>query len=318
MSREGEARVVVSVVIVSYNVRRHLLATLRGLFASRDVALDVIVVDNASQDGSIDAVGESFPQVRLIPLDSNVGFAAANNIALRECRSEYVLVVNPDVIVDADAIRLLRDFLVDHPDAGGAGPHLTLPDGLPERAARRASPTPWVAAARLSGVSRLFPSSPRFARYNLGHIPANAVHEIDSGSGACMLFRREALEQVRCFDTDFFLYGEDLDLCLRIRAMGWRLYYVPMARAVHVKGASASQKPLRSVFEFHRAMWVFYTKHYAPRLPAAFHLLVWLAIWARWLVFATWFSAVLQWQLRRSHEATLVAELRIDEVAHDA
>ncbi len=313
MSTETELPTV-SVVIVSYNVRRHLLATLRALLASQGPTLEVIVVDNASSDGSAEAVVKEFPQVRMIRQAKNVGFGAANNVALRECRGLQVLLLNPDVIVEPTAIRELSEFLTAHPEAGGVGPRLVLTNGRPDRAARRAFPTPWVAAMRFSGLSRLFPRSPHVARYNLGYISADTVHEIDSGSGACLLLQRSALDEVQFFDTDYFLYGEDLDLCFRLRASGWKTYYLPSAVATHARGASASQTPQRSIYEFHNSMWLFYTKHYAASLPGALHSLIWTAIWTRWLLMTVRAFVVLRLQMLTVAEPTPV-ESRLEEVA---
>ncbi len=307
----------VSVIVVSYNVREHLLRALRSVLAGRGLSLEVIVVDNASQDGSADAVAQEFPQVRLIRLPENRGYAAANNVGLGECHGSHVLLLNPDMVLDPDAVAKLSDFLTVHSEVGAVGPRILRPDGRPDPAARRSFPTLWVAALRMSGLSRLFPRSPLVARYNMGHISAESSHEIDSGTGACLLVRRHALEEVGLFDTDYFLYGEDLDLCLRLRAAGWAIYYLPTAVGTHFKGASASQRPLESIYEFHRAMWTFYRKHYAVRYLAALQVVVWLAIWTRWCLLATRALLLLQWQTRAATPLTR-QDQRIEELPQDA
>jgi hypothetical protein len=273
---------VVSALIVSYNVRASLLDAMRALYASNGPALEAIVVDNASADGSADAVEADFPQVKVIRLSENAGFGGANNAGLKSCDGPLVLLLNPDVIVNEDCVRNLADFLSNTPTAGAVGPRLNRPEGRPDLAARRAFPSPASALYRFLGLSRLFPNSSRFNRYNLGHLPVDAVHEIDAGTAACLMVRRAAIDQVGFFDPDYFMYGEDLDLCYRIRQGGWKIYYVPDAVAVHLKGTSTRQAATRMRYEFHRAMWVFHRKHYAGSTPAPVNAVVWVGIWARW------------------------------------
>lgn len=275
-------RPLVSALIVNYNVRASLLDALRALYASSGVSVEAIVVDNASNDGSADAVEAEFPQVTVIRLHENVGFGRANNAGLESCRGDLVLLLNPDVMVDKNCGRNLAGFLSTTTEAGAAGPNLQRPDGRPDLAARRAFPSPTSALYRFAGLSRLFPRSRRFNRYNLGHLSMDSVHEIDAGTAACLMVRRTVIDQVGFFDPDYFMYGEDLDLCYRIRQGGWKIYYVPDAVAVHLKGTSTRQAAGRMRYEFHRAMWVFHGKHYASSTPAIGNGLVWVGIWARW------------------------------------
>jgi GT2 family glycosyltransferase len=275
-------RPLVSALIVNYNVRASLLDALRDLYASSGVDVEAVVIDNASTDGSAEAVEAEFPQATLIRLDDNIGFGKANNAGLESCRGDLVLLLNPDVVVDKDCIGVLADFLAGNQEAGAAGPRLQRPDGRPDLAARRAFPSPTSALYRFLGLSRLFPKSRRFNRYNLGHISADSVHEIDAGTAACLMVRRSVIDQVGFFDPDYFMYGEDLDLCYRIRQGGWKIYFVPDAVAVHLKGTSTRQAAGRMRYEFHRAMWVFHRKHYASSTPAIGNGLVWVGIWARW------------------------------------
>jgi GT2 family glycosyltransferase len=272
----------VSALVVNYNVRASLLDALRALYSSHDSSLEAVVVDNASTDGSADAVEAAFPQVKVIRLGENLGFGRANNAGLKSCDGELVLLLNPDVIVDENCVRNLAGFMSNTPGAGAAGPQLNRPDGRPDLAARRAFPSPASALYRFLGLSRIFPKSSRFNRYNLGHLPADSVHEIDAGTAACLMVRRAAIDQVGFFDPEYFMYGEDLDLCFRLRKGGWKIYYVPDAMAVHLKGTSTRQAAGRMRYEFHRAMWVFHRKHYASSTPALANGMVWVGIWARW------------------------------------
>jgi GT2 family glycosyltransferase len=272
----------VSALIVSHNVRSHLLDTLRELFAQAGEPIEAVVVDNASRDGSAEAVQKDFPQVALISMDENVGFGRANNAGLDRCRGEFILLLNPDVLVQPGCVRGLADFMSEHPDAGAAGPRIERPDGGLDLAARRSFPSPSTAFYRFSGLSRLFPRSPRFNRYNLGNRPADELQEIDSGSAACLMVRRSAIDKVGFFDPDYFMYGEDLDLCFRLKAAGWKIFYVPSARALHLKGSSTRQATGRMLFEFHRAMWIFYRKRDPARSDPVISAVVWAGIWSRW------------------------------------
>ena len=281
----------VSAIVVSYNVKDLLLDCLAALFQGTDVPLEVIVVDNNSKDGSAAAVEAEFPQVKLHRMRKNVGFGKANNVGLEMAGGRFVLLLNPDVMVGQRCVGELADFLLVRPDVGAVGPRLVRPDGRPDAAARRAFPTPSLAFYRLSGLSRLFPHSPRFGRYNMGHQPAGRAHEIDAGTAACLMVRRAAVAKVGFFDPAYFMYGEDLDLCYRLKQGGWKIYYLPSAQALHIKGASSRQETARMLYEFHSAMWTFHHKHYADELPAFGNGLVWAAIWTRWAMLSGW-SAV--------------------------
>ena len=244
--------------------------------------IETIVVDNASGDGSADAVAAQFPQVVVIRNSTNLGFGRASNLGLEHGRGEFVLLLNPDVVVAVDCLTTLAGFLNAHPKAGAAGPRLNRPDGTLDLAARRSFPTPATAFYRLTMLSRIFPKSRRFNRYNMGFIPQDHVHQIDSGTAACLMVRRSAIDEVGAFDPEYFMYGEDLDLCFRLKQAGWKLFYVPAAVATHVKGVSSRQASSAMLREFHRSMWIFYRKHYASNLPAPVNWLIWLGIWGRW------------------------------------
>jgi GT2 family glycosyltransferase len=272
----------VSAVIVSYNVREHLLSALGALYASAGVPVDAVVVDNASLDSSADAVEAQVPEAAVIRDESNLGFGKASNRGIEQSRGEFILLLNPDVMVDRDCVRTLADFLSANPKAGAAGPRLERPDGKSDLAARRGFPTPRAAFYRFTLLSRLFPRSRRFNEYNVGYLSDDQVHEIDAGTAACLMVRRSAIEQVGAFDPDYFMYGEDLDLCFRLKQAGWKIYYVPAAVATHIKGVSSRQASSAMLNQFHRSMWIFHRKHYASSLPAPVNGVIWLGIWGRW------------------------------------
>jgi GT2 family glycosyltransferase len=272
----------VSALIVSYNVRDLLLDCLQAFFASSDVPVEAVVVDNASSDGSADAVAQRYPQVKLIRQSKNLGYGRANNAGLQECEGRFILLLNPDVTVGPGCVGRLSDFLLVRPDVGAVGPKVMRPDGTLDLAARRGFPTPATAFYRLSGLSHLFNRSARFNRYNMGHLSPDEPHEMDSGTGACLMLRRAAIDRIGFFDPDYFMYGEDLDLCFRLKLGGWKVYYLPSANAIHLKGMSTRQSTRRMLYEFHSAMWTFHHKHYAEDMPAFANGLVWASIWARW------------------------------------
>ncbi|MBO0728071.1 MAG: glycosyltransferase family 2 protein [Acidimicrobiaceae bacterium] len=278
----GEEQPLVSVLVVSHNVRGLLLDTLRALSNDGWPNLEIIVVDNHSEDGSVEAVGMEFPEAKLVALSENVGYGRGNNIGFERARGDLLLLLNPDVTVSPGCIGHLVRFLHEHPDAGAVGPRLVRPGGKPDLAARRSFPTPRASFYRMTGLSRLFPGSARFNVYNLGALDPTLEHEIDAGTGACLLVRRRAIDGVGLFDPDFFMYGEDLDLCYRIKAGGWKIWYVPGATAIHFKGTSTQQVPFRMRYEFHRAMWVYHRKHHAAALPPPANAAIWLGIWGRW------------------------------------
>ncbi len=265
-----------SVVILNYNTRDLLRACLRSVLASRGLyGLQVIVVDNVSTDGSADMVAAEFPSVVLVCSAENRGFANGNNQGLRIAEGRYCLLLNPDTEVPPDGLAKLVAFMDGHPEVGACGPKLVRADGSLDLACRRSFPTPAVSFYRLTGLSRLFPRSPRFARYNLTYLDENELAEVDSVVGACMMVRREAMEQVGLLDETYFMYGEDLDWAYRMKAAGWKVYYNPAVTVLHYKRESSRQRPVKTIVEFYRAMLIFHRKHFAPR---TFFLLNWLIV----------------------------------------
>jgi N-acetylglucosaminyl-diphospho-decaprenol L-rhamnosyltransferase len=266
------------IVILNYNTREVLRDCLTSLSHARDTEFETIVVDNCSGDGSADMVRSEFPRVRLVASPRNGGYAYGNNLGLREFLARpdpprALLLLNADTIVPPEALRGLMDFLDANPKAGVVGPKLVLRDGSLDLACRRSFPTPQVSFYRMVGLSKLFPRSPRFGRYNLTYLDENETAEVDSVVGACMLMRTEALHGAGLLDESFFMYGEDLDLSLRIKAQGWRVYYYPGVAIRHYKRESSKQSR-RAQVEFYRAMYIFYRKHYARTTPLWLHALV--------------------------------------------
>jgi GT2 family glycosyltransferase len=273
----------VSAIIVNWNTSTQLLDCLRAYFACSDVPAEAVVVDNASTDGSVEAVAREFPDAKVLVQRTNVGFGRANNAGLQVAEGRFILLMNPDVTVMPGCVGRLADYLLVRPDAGAVGPRLQRPDGLLDETSRRGFPSPSATLFHYTGLGKVFPHNERLNRYSMGHLPATETHEIDAGTAACMMVRRAAIDRVGFFDPDYFMYGEDLDLCYRLKSSGWKVFYLPTARAVHARAMSGDETP-RMRLEFHRAMWTFHHKHYAADLPAFANGLVWAGIWARWAI----------------------------------
>jgi GT2 family glycosyltransferase len=230
-------------------------------------------------------VRQQFPWIRLIASRRNGGYAYGNNLGLRAAgfgsgspRFRHVLLLNPDTQAPPGSLQALVSCLDADPSIGVCGPRVARPGGQLDLACRRGAPTPLVAFYQLVGLARLFPRSRHFARYNMTYLPDDRRADVDAVVGACMLIRGEALEAAGLMDERFFMYGEDLDLCLRIRAAGWRVVYEPSVRVLHHKGRSTRKSTERMVREFYRSMDLFHQKHFASSTPAPVNLAVRLAV----------------------------------------
>lgn len=256
-----------AIVILNYNTRDLLRDCLCSLRVQAGLRFVVCVVDNASTDDSAAMVAAEFPQIALIRNSVNNGFSAGNNLGLRRFgfpehgQARYAMLLNPDTVVPPDALRRLVVFADAHPDVGVVGPKLVLTDGSLDKACRRSFPTPAVSFYRFIGLSKLFPRSKRFGRYNMTYLDENEQADVDSVVGACMMLRAEVIARIGLLDEQFFMYGEDLDWCLRTKQAGYRVVYYPDVIVHHVKRA-ASRASAKAQYEFQRAMWLFYKKHY--------------------------------------------------------
>jgi len=255
-----------SIIIVNYNVRHFLEQCLLSVSkATATISAEVFVVDNDSPDDSVAMVGEKFPWVNLIHNKENVGFSRANNQAIEISKGEYVLLLNPDTVVEEDTFENCIKFMDAHPDAGGLGVKMIDGKGkfLPE--SKRGLPTPSVSFYKIFGLSKLFPRSKRFAKYHLGFLKENETNEIEVLSGAFMWMRKSVLDQVGWLDETFFMYGEDIDLSYRIILGGYKNYYLPKVKIIHYKGESTKKGNLKYVFVFYNAMIIFSKKHFAKK-----------------------------------------------------
>ncbi len=268
-----------TVVIVSYNVKYYLAQCLCALKrALRDMDAEVVVVDNDSKDGSVEYLQQVHPWVRYVQAGSNLGFSKANNVAIRQSRSEYVLLLNPDTVVGEDVLREAVAFMDAHPRSGGVGVRMLNCDGTDALESRRGVPTPVVAFWKMTGFSRRFPASRFFGRYYMGWLAWDRSAPIEIMSGAFCMMRRQTLDEVGLLDEDFFMYGEDIDLSYRILKGGWENWYLPL-RILHYKGESTQKTSYRYVTVFYNAMLIFVRKHFrhfsclmSPPLQLAIYL----------------------------------------------
>jgi N-acetylglucosaminyl-diphospho-decaprenol L-rhamnosyltransferase len=276
------------IVIVNWNTHDFLARCLESLMVNHGPSVQVVVVDNASTDGSAAMVQARFPSVQLINNPINGGFSYGNNIGLRALgyggmgavsadAPRYALLLNPDTTVPPDALARMVAWMDAHPEIGVGGPRLMMDDHQLDKACRRGLPTPEVAFYHYSGLARLFPHNPRFGRYNMTFVAIDQSIAVDSVVGAYMQVRRECIDAVGLLDEQFFMYGEDIDWCYRIQQRGWQVWYYADVTVYHHKRA-ASRKSQNAQFEFWRSMLLFYRKHFQSSTPLPVHGLVLLAL----------------------------------------
>lgn len=285
-----------SVIIVNYNVKYFLEQCLYSVFdAGKCVDIEVIVIDNNSVDGSVKMLKEKFPEVKLIENKKNTGFAKANNQGIKISKGEYVLLLNPDTIVEHDTLEKVVKFMDEHPDAGGLGVKMVDGKGdfLPE--SKRGLPTPFVAFYKIFGLSKLFPKSKIFGKYHLGYLDKDETNQVEILAGAFMLLRKKTLDEVGLLDENFFMYGEDIDLSYRIVKAGYKNYYFPKTRIIHYKGESTKKSSVNYVVVFYKAMVIFAKKHFSKKNAKLFSFFIKIAIFFRAsiAIFHRFFSKVM-------------------------
>jgi GT2 family glycosyltransferase len=278
-----------TIIIVNYNVKFFLEQCLlsvrkavQHLSQSNPVhKAEIIVVDNNSVDSSVSMLQSKFPDVILIANKENKGFSVANNQAIHISKGEYVLLLNPDTVVEEYTFQKIIAFMDEHPEAGALGVKMIDGKGefLPE--SKRGLPTPSIAFYKVFGLSGLFPKSSVFGKYHLGYLDKNKIHEVDILAGACMLIRKEALDKTGLLDENFFMYGEDIDISYRIQKAGYKNYYFPDTQIIHYKGESTKKSSVNYVFVFYRAMIIFAKKHFSQKNASLFTLFINIAIYLR-------------------------------------
>lgn len=272
-----------SIIIVNYNSKNFVLDCVKSIEENYKKQLDkdfeIIVIDNDSKDGSPEVLSK-IKNITFIPSKVNLGFSKGNNTALKKASGRYVLFLNPDTIVPKSTLTYMLSYMDKNKEVGASTCQVILPDGKIDDASHRGFPTPWNALCYFSGIEKIFPRSRLFSGYHLGWKDLNKVHEIDALAGAFMLVRREAGDDAKWWDEDYFFYGEDIDFCYMLKQKGWKVMYVPEVSINHVKGASSgikedSQKvstadletKLRVTKARFNAMRIFYDKHYSQKYP---------------------------------------------------
>ncbi len=253
----------VSVIIVSFNVRGFLENLILSLSrALEGIDSEIIVVDNSSDDDTVEFIRKNAHTVKLIENSVNVGFGKANNQGVKASSGKYLLLINPDAIVEENTIKEMLSFSEQHPEAGASSCKVLNGDGTLQKTCRRGFPTPWVAFTKISGLSALFPRTRMFGRYNLTYLNPEEEHEVDAIGGSFMFIPRSVFDEVGGFDEDYFMYGEDIDLCYKIKRAGYKVFYTPRTTAIHFKGESTRRSNMNHTYEFYRAMSVFVEKRY--------------------------------------------------------
>jgi len=276
-----------SIIIVNYETYDLTKQTIESVIENdHPFEYDIYIVDNASKDGSIEQLQEYFHTesenglIKFILNDENKGFAYANNIAIKKTSSEYVLLLNSDTLVLENSLEVSMNYMNSNEDVGALGCKVVLPDNTLDKACRRSFPDFNVSFYKMTGLSSLFPKSKRFGRYNLTYLNEDETYEVDCVVGAFMLVRSKTIKEVGLLDETFFMYGEDIDWCYRIKAANWKVIYFSDAKIVHYKGASNSKKQNKKLtYEFYRAMYIFYNKHYKEGYPWITTAATYVGIW---------------------------------------
>lgn len=275
----------VSVIIISWNTKQHLLNCLNSLSNSKGYTQEIIVVDNGSSDGSCEAVENQFPEVRLIRNKENLGFAKANNIGIRASTGRYVCLVNSDVIVLENCIKSLVEFMDRNPNAGMAGPRILNPDRTLQVSCRH-FPSVWNNLCQALGLNRLFPKSPLFSDWFMDYWDHDSTRSVDVLSGCFWMVRRKTIDEVGLLDENFFFYGEDIDWCRRFHNDSWDVVFYPEAEAIHIGRASSSNAPVRFYIELQKADLRYWRKHHGRLGQSAYWMIILLRQSVRLPVYA--------------------------------
>lgn len=273
----------VGVCIVTLRAKDNLLTCLKSVYEnSSRLNLEIVVVDNNSQDGTLEDLNKEFPFVKVIANSKNVGYSRAVNQGMKIIQSEYLMLLNPDTFIEKNAVEVLVKFMDLHPDAGICSPKVLNQDGSFQYQCRRGEARPGEVFFYFLGFDRLFPNNPRFNGYLLRHLDNDVINEVKAVSGSCMVIRRAVIEQIGYLDELYFAYQEDTDYCFRARHAGWKIYYVPMATTTHLGGRGGSSvNPYFGVYQWHRSYYLYYRKNLARDYPFFFHPFYYLVMLAK-------------------------------------
>jgi O-antigen biosynthesis protein len=274
-----------SVIIVNYNVKYFLENTIRSVKESvKGLSYEIIIIDNASRDGSMEHVLSKFNDLNYIYNESNLGFAKANNQGLRIAKGDFLLILNPDTIVKEMSVNYLIDYMKKNPKTGLATCKIIGPEGTLDASCHRSFPTIWNSFCHLSGLSSIFPNSKLFASYNLLYLDDDRITEVDAVSGSFMLVRRELIDKGVLMPEDYFMYGEDIDFCYQIKKQGYKIEYVPIADVIHYRGQSSKKDKIKLRKYFFDSMKIFVKKNYTSKYSFFFKFILDIAIMFSFLI----------------------------------
>ena len=269
-----------SIIIVNYNTAGLLSNAIDSIHkTTKGLRYEIIVSDNGSMDGSEEYIKNNYTDVIWISNNANLGFAKANNIGIKRAQGRHILLLNSDTVLMDNCLDSCVDYMDKHMDIGALGCKVILPDGSLDAACKRGLPTPSASLYKFLGLPKLFPKSRVFGQYNLTYLDEDEVNEVDSLVGAFMMVRREVIDEVGLLNENYFMFGEDIDWCYRIKEADWKIVYYPDAKIIHYKGGSG--RNLKTDYEFHRAMYLFYNKHYRYKYPLVVGLLIYVGIFFR-------------------------------------
>lgn len=274
-----------SVVVVSYNTSELTIQCLQSVFTQNHVDYEVIVVDNASSDGSANQIKQNFPQVALIENNENKGFASANNQAIQLARGRYILLLNSDtVLLSEDSFSKMIAFMDKRQDAGISGCKVTKPNGRLDWPCKRSFQTPSVFFFRSMGLDRLFPNHRKFGKYHLTYLDENETHEVDAITGAFFMIRRETVQDIGLLDEKLFMYSEDMDWCVRAKQRKWKVFYYPQVQIIHFKSRSSKKRSNKMIYWWYYSTWYVYKKHLAKNYNFFINSIVFLGFWMMFLL----------------------------------
>ena len=285
-----------TVIIVNFNVKFYVEQCLVSLQkALEGIDSEIYIVDNHSRDDSVGYLRRRYRDVNIVVSNHNLGFARANNVAIRQSESEYVLLINPDTFVAENTIREALDFMDSHADAGGVGVMMHNPNGTVAMESRRGLPTPITSFYKMTGLCARFPKSRTFAKYYMSYLSWDSPQQIDIISGAFCMLRRKAIDDVGILDEDFFMYGEYIDLSYRLLKGGWHNWYLPL-HILHYKGESTQKSSFHYIHVFYQAMLIFFRKHYG-------HFNIWLSLPIKTAIYFKAFLALIKTQVYNTRKS---------------
>lgn len=274
-----------SIVIVNYNTKDLLKQTIESVINNtKGIEYEIWVVDNSSKDGSVEMVQEEFKSVKLIASKENLGFPKGNNVAIKKATGRYILLLNSDTKVIGDNLQHCVSYMDQHEEIGALGCKVELPDGTLDHACKRGFPTPEASLYYFLKLNKIMKNKRKYGAYTASYLGEDEIGEVDALMGAFMMIPRTVIDKIGMLDEEFFMYGEDIDWCYRIKEAGYKIMYYPKEKIIHYKGSSSKKKKAKTTYEFHRAMILFYRKHYNDKYNIFVKILVYIGVALRMIL----------------------------------